>query len=84
MAYTIRFTRQAQKDVDELTPKLREKLRRILLDVVGIEPYSGKKLVGELGGSYSYRLSYKDRIVYSIDPANKIVHIERAKTHYGE
>jgi Txe/YoeB family toxin of Txe-Axe toxin-antitoxin module len=33
--------------------------------------------------NYSLRLDLKDRIVYSIDEKNKIVHVKRAKTHYG-
>lgn len=44
----------------------------------------GKKLIGDLGGSYSYRLIFQDRIVYSIDQKNRIVYIKRARTHYGD
>ena len=40
--------------------------------------------MGGLAGSYSYRLTYQDRIVYSMDIKKKIVYIERARTHYGE
>ena len=47
-------------------------------------PYEGKKLIGELSGSYSYRLTFVDRIVYSIDEDQRIVYIERARTHYGD
>lgn len=82
--WEIRFTKQAKKDVDELPPKLRDKLRDILLDVLAINPHEGKKLLGDLSGSYSYRLTYKDRIVYSLDEARRIIYIERARTHYGE
>lgn len=56
----------------------------ILSAIIGRDPYAGKKLVGELAGSYSFRLTYQDRIVYSIDSQKKIIYIERAKTHYGE
>lgn len=80
----IRFTRQAKKDVDLLPPKLKDKLRDILLEVIAVDPYEGKKLLGDLSGSYSYRLTYKDRIVYSLDEARRVIYIERARTHYGE
>jgi Txe/YoeB family toxin of Txe-Axe toxin-antitoxin module len=40
--------------------------------------------LGDLAGSYSYRLTHKDRIVYSLDPHRRIVYIERARTHYGD
>lgn len=82
--YTIRITRQAKKDVDTLTPKLKQKLRAILENVIAHHPSEGKKLIGDLAGSYSYRLTYQDRIVYSIDEATKTVFIERARTHYGD
>lgn len=84
MTYEIRITRQARKDVDSLTPKLRRKLRDILTHLIAETPYEGKKLLGDLAGSYSARLTLKDRVVYSVDEARKIVYIERARTHYGE
>ena len=83
MPYEIRITRQAGKDIAALTPKLRDKLRDILVQVIAENPYEGKKLLGDLAGSYSYRLTFKDRIVYSVDEAAKTVYIERARTHYG-
>lgn len=83
-AYEIQITRRAEKDIGKLTPKLRSKLHDILTEIIAKNPYDGKKLLGDLAESYSYRLNYKDRIVYSIDPKAKIVYIERAATHYGE
>jgi len=82
--YRIRFTRIAVKDFSKLTPKLRKKLQEILTEVISRDPYEGKKLIGDLHGSYSYRLTFQDRIVYSIDEENKTVYIERARTHYGD
>lgn len=82
--YAVRITRQAKKDIDTLTPKLRQKLHAILVNVLARDPYEGKKLMGDLAGSYSYRLTYQDRIVYSIDETAKTIYIERARTHYGD
>ena len=82
--YRIRLTRTAVKDVSKLTPKLRKKLREILTEIISRNPYEGKKLIGDLHGSYSYRLTFQDRIVNSIDEENKTIYIERAKTHYRE
>lgn len=79
--YEIRITRRAEKDLRKLTPQLCRKLREILAEVIADDPFQGKKLVGDLAGSYSYRLTYKDRIVYSIDAKNRIIYIERAATH---
>jgi mRNA-degrading endonuclease RelE of RelBE toxin-antitoxin system len=82
--YEIRFTREAVKDVNKLTPKQQNKLKEILINGVAINPYSGKKLIGDLEGFYSMRLSYADRIVYSIDEKKRIVTVHRTRTHYGE
>jgi len=83
-SFEIRITRTAEKDIGKLTPKLKRKLHDVLTEVIAREPFQGKKLIGDLAGSYSHRLTYKDRIVYSIDTKNRIVYIERAATHYGE
>jgi len=81
--YEIRITKKALKDIRELSPSMKKKLKDIFIEVLSVTPYEGKKLVGELEGNYSVRLSFKDRIVYSIDEKNRIVYIKRAKTHYG-
>ena len=82
--YTILITNQARKDIERLNPKLKKKLRNVLEEIIAQEPYQGKKLIGDLLGSYSLRLTLRDRIVYSIDESQKIVYIERARTHYGD
>lgn len=82
--YQIEFTKQAQKDIAKLTPKLKAKLKDILRNKISISPETGKPLVGDLKGYYSVRLSFQDRIVYRIENDRCVVLIIRAKTHYGE
>jgi len=82
--FEVRITHRAEKDIKKLTPSLKRKLYDILTEVIAQDPFQGKKLVGDLEGSYSYRLTYRDRIVYSIDVKNRTVYIEQAATHYGE
>ena len=82
--YEIRITHRAEKDIKKLTPKLKQKLYDILVEVIAKDPFQGKKLIGDLEGSYSYRLTFQDLIVYSVDRMKKIVYIERARTHYGD
>jgi len=84
VSFEVRITRQAKKDIEKLAPKQKARLRDILLNVLAVDPYAGKKLLGDLSGSYSLRLNFKDRIVYSIDGSKKIVYIERSRTHYGD
>ena len=82
--YVLVYTRRAKKDIEKLSPKLKKKLQEILTEVIIGNPWEGYKLQGDLEGNYSFRLSYQDRIVYSIDNHKHIVYIKRAKTHYGE
>jgi addiction module RelE/StbE family toxin len=82
--YEIRFSKEAVKDIKKLTPSLKDKLKNILEKRIAPEPYSGKKLIGDLKGFFSIRLTYKDRIVYSIDEEHKIIYVHRIKTHYSE
>lgn len=84
MRYEIRFSRQAEKDIQKLTPKLKKKLMDILRNRLAVDPYSGKALIGELKGCYSIRLSYQDRVVYSIEDEKLMVFVIRARTHYGD
>lgn len=82
--YTITFAKQAVKDVKSLSPRLKEKVRKILLEVIAEDPFIGKKLLGDLKGNYSYRISLKHRLVYSVDKKKRIVYVKRARTHYGD
>ncbi len=82
--YAIRFTKEAAKDVDNLSPRQKEKLKVILLGQVALNPRCGKRLIGDLAGFFSLRLSYKDRLVDSVDDESRTVFVHRAKTHYGD
>ena len=84
MAYAIRLTKEAAKAVRRLSPKLRRKLREIALHQIAETPHAGKRLVGDLTGFYSVRLTHRDRVVYSIDESTRTVFIHRARTHYGD
>ena len=80
--FRIELTRKALKDIEHLSSKLKKKLREILLNRVAVDPYSGKKLVGDLSGYRSIRLNLQDRIVYRIDEENHVIYILRARSHY--
>ncbi len=82
--YEIRFTKEAIKDIRKLSDREAGKLQDVLLKRVAQNPKSGKRLVGELKGFFSIRLSYRDRIVYSIDDEENIIYVHRARTHYGD
>ncbi len=80
--YEVVITRRAEKDIATLSPKLRAKLRQMLLERVAVDPTSGKKLVGDLADYRSLRLTHRDRVVYRVDEESRTVYVLRARTHY--
>lgn len=82
--YRLEITRKALKDIEHLSPKLKKKLREILINRIAVDPYSGKRLVGDLSGYWSVRLNLRDRIVYKVDEDQRVVYILRARSHYEQ
>ena len=80
--FRVLITRRAEKDIQKLHPRTRQKLSEILRNRIAVDPLSGKKLLGELTGCWSVRLNIRDRIVYRVDLATRTVYILRARSHY--
>ncbi len=64
MPYQIRLEKKAQKELEKLPEIFRLKVLAILPEIA-VNPFLGKKLKGELAGSYSYR-AWPYRITYKI------------------
>ncbi len=64
--------------------KAKEKIRKTPNHPNNDVPGDSKVLRGELKGWFSQRISKKDRLVYKLDFANKIVYIATACSHYDE
>ena len=84
--WKIVFTQQALKDAKKITAAgLREKVEQ-LLDMVGVDPFttppSFEKLIGDLSGSFSRRLSIQHRCIYQVLRKEKVVKVIRMWTHY--
>jgi mRNA interferase RelE/StbE len=82
--YAIRFTKEAVKDGDKLPPRLKEKLRVVLQKQVAPDPRCGKRSLGDIAGLFSLMLSYRDRLVYSVDDDSRTVFVHRVRAHYGD
>ena len=63
---TNTFQKKFQKIPKDIQARIEEALREISLN-----PYAGKKLMGELEGEYSYRIG-RYRIVYFVDEKQNI------------
>ncbi len=84
--WTLVYARQAQKDARKLaTSGLKERAQK-LLDVIAEDPFAAppryEKLVGDLAGCYSRRISIQHRLIYEVLPDERIVHVLRMWTHY--
>ena len=86
MIWRVVFTKQAQKDAQNLaTSGLKEKAQA-LLAVLAENPFQNpppyEKLVGDLAGAYSRRINIQHRLVYEVLPSERIVKVLRMWTHY--
>jgi Txe/YoeB family toxin of toxin-antitoxin system len=80
------FTKQAQKDARKLAHSGLKPQANRLLNILRKDPYqnppSYEKLVGDLSGTYSRRISIQHRLVYQILDDIKTVKVIRMWTHY--
>jgi len=84
--WRIVYTRQAQRDAKKiaaagLRPKA-EKLLEILSENPFQTPPSYEKLMGDLSGAYSRRITIQHRLVYQVLQEIKTVKVIRMWTHY--
>ncbi len=82
--YTIRLTKQAEKDLEKILQSPLKKQLAKILEVIENDPYAPpyEKLCGDLNGAYSRRLNIQHRLVYKIDEDSKSIIILRMWTHY--
>ena len=80
--YRVLLSARAVKDAESLSPKIRKKLGEVFRYIVAVRPHTGKKLVGDLKGYWSLRLTLKDRIVYRIEEKTRTIIVLRARSHF--
>ncbi len=80
------YTKQAQKDAEKLATAGLKPKAQALLAILGENPYQTpppfEKLVGDLSGAYSRRISIQHRLVYQVLDDAKTVKVLRIWTHY--
>jgi toxin YoeB len=86
VTWRLVFTKQAQKDVQKIARAGLKPQTVQLLEIIKRDPYSNppsyEKLVGDLSGAYSRRISIQHRLVYQVLDDIKTVKIIRMWTHY--
>ena len=82
------FTKKAEKDAKLLKSANLEKKARAILSAIKDDPYiippPFEKLKADLCGKYSRRINIQHRIVYSIEPENRMIVVYGMFSHYGE
>lgn len=85
MSFSLRFTKQAEKDLSKIASStLKNKaarLLRVLTEDLYQPPY--EKLV-DLTDAYLRRINVQHRLVYRVYPEEKIIVVIRMWTHYGD
>lgn len=88
MAWQVLFTRQARKDAKKAAAAGLRATIESLLVVLERNPFQTpppyEKLVGDLEGAVSRRLSIQHRLVYQVLKDEKIIKVIRMWTHYGD
>ncbi len=86
MSWSLVYTRQAQKDAEKLAAAGLKPKAEALLAILAENPYrtppTFEKLVGDLSGAYSRRISLQHRLVYQVLDDAKTVKVLRMWTHY--
>ena len=86
MKWTLYFTRQAQKDAKKLSAAGLKAKAETLLALLRENPFQTpppyEKLVGDLAGAYSRRLSLQHRLVYQVLSEQVTVKVLRMWSRY--
>jgi toxin YoeB len=85
-AWRVVFTRQAQKDAKRIAHSGLRSRVETLLGVLATNhlqaPPPFERLVGDLAGAYSRRITIQHRLVYQCLDAERVVKVIRMWTHY--
>ena len=86
MSWTVQLSRQAVKDAKRLAQAGYKEKAKNLLNILKTNPFMNpppyKKLVGNLNGFYSRRITIQHRLVYSVSETDKMVYVLRMWSHY--
>ncbi len=86
MTWQVILSRLAIKDAKKIAQAGLKPQAERLLQLLTENPYSTpppyEKLVGNLQGFYSRRISIQHRLVYRVVETEKVVHVLRMWTHY--
>ena len=84
--WQLYYTKQAQKDASKLASSGLKNNAQELLKIIEQDPYQNpppyEKLVGDLSGACSRRITIQHRLVYQVLEKEKSVKVLRLWSHY--
>jgi toxin YoeB len=84
--WEIVFAKLAQKDAKKISAAGLKQRTQDLLQVLADDPFQNpppyEKLVGDLAGAYSRRITIQHRLVYEVFKKERTVRVLRMWTHY--
>lgn len=85
VGWEIVYAKQAMKDAKKLAASGLKPKAQELLAILANDPFQNpptfEKLVGDLAGAYSRRISFQHRIVYEVFTKERTVRVLRMWTH---
>jgi toxin YoeB len=88
VTWRLLYAKQAQKDAKRLAAAGLRPSTQELLDLVTTDPFRSpppfEKLVGDLRGAHSRRITIQHRLVYQVLEDEHAVKVLRMWTHYGQ
>lgn len=86
MSWQVVFSKHAQKDAQKLVSAGLKPKAQELLAILTVDPFqnppSYEKLVGDLAGACSRRISIQHRLVYEVFNQERTVRVLRMWSHY--
>ena len=88
VAWSLRFKKTAEKDATRLAAAGLKTKAEVILELVKQDPFRVpppcEKLIGDLAGLFSRRITLKHRLVYEVCPDARQVVVYRMYSHYGD
>jgi toxin YoeB len=86
VSWRLLYTEAALKDAEKLAAAGLKPKAQALLEILEQDPYRTpppfEKLVGDLSGAYSRRISIQHRLIYQVLDEQRTVKVLRMWTHY--
>ena len=84
--WELYFTKQAEKDAKKIVAAGLKSKTEQLLEILRMNPFQNpppyEKLIGDLAGAYSRRITIQHRLVYQLYEPEKAVKVLHMWTHY--